>query len=415
MPAALERCVTHVMGKGHDQSSAFAICRSAMDLAADGSQDGMAPDMTDPEMQKMVEPMMKKGFSLADQAVLYKDVVIAHAGTNFKNGDTEFDLTIQEMDEMVKNFTAYPRQVPVLLGGEHALGPDRADRPASGWVESIRRSGNDLWARLKLIGAGAAAIASDAFRGASIGAYQPPDLHGNPVGWRLDHLLITNAPFFTDLNIAARAARGGSRELMYLTEAKMAEKKEEKPDPASKADDSLNLTEKLTAAEVLLQQKEGLIRDLTATNAVLLEEVKAFKESPSLELAMKELEKVKLNNLAEKVRRITAKMRIDNQIDRATLQGWYDHDSDAVVLAGFKASQFKGSMDLLQYHRDSVPKRPGDRRFMSGEPGDEPTTYTAEQQQQIRAQGKDPELLAKVRGAKNFTEYKRRKEAATKG
>ena len=66
---------------------------------------------------------------------IYKEIVVAHAGRNFVNGDTEFDITPEQMDQMVMNFTMHPRQVPILMGGDHELGPERADRPASGWTD----------------------------------------------------------------------------------------------------------------------------------------------------------------------------------------------------------------------------------------------------------------------------------------
>jgi len=39
MPAILDRCVMHVMARVMTKSSAFAICRSSLDLKEDGTDD----------------------------------------------------------------------------------------------------------------------------------------------------------------------------------------------------------------------------------------------------------------------------------------------------------------------------------------------------------------------------------------
>jgi len=44
MPAALEKCVLKVKAQGHPESNAYAICRSAMGLAQDGSRDEEAAE-----------------------------------------------------------------------------------------------------------------------------------------------------------------------------------------------------------------------------------------------------------------------------------------------------------------------------------------------------------------------------------
>ena len=82
--------------------------------------------------------------------MLVKEVVVAHAGRNFRNGNQSFDLTEATMDELIGNFERLGRQVPIYVGGEHFEG--RGDRPADGWVEGLRRQGKDLLARISLSG-----------------------------------------------------------------------------------------------------------------------------------------------------------------------------------------------------------------------------------------------------------------------
>lgn len=350
---------------------------------------------------------------LADQIVLRKDIVVAHAGTNFRNGGEEFDLTTADMDQMVQNFTDYPRQVPVLLGGDHALGPDRADRPADGWVEGLKRIGDDLWARVKLIGAAAMAVGQDAFRGVSIGAYQPPDLHGNNVGWRLDHLLITNAPFFSDLNIAARAARSG--QLLYLTEAKMADKKDEKPE---KETQDASIVEQFEALQITCENQKGIIRDLTASNDNLKEELGARQKNEDMEKLLTENRRKDRRIEAMRVRELVALGQSRGQFRRDEVQGFEGGDSrsDEITLAWFKNSIFEGDMKLLEFALKTREKKVLMRAFNSGTPEhDEPAGYTAEEESILKAAKLDPKVLAATRGAKNFTEYQQRKQAAQKG
>jgi protein required for attachment to host cells len=359
--------------------------------------------------------------------VVYKDnVVIAHAGKNFINGEQEFDITVTDIDQMVENFTKHPRQVPILFRGDHALGPERADRPADGWVEGIKRVGTDLVAtRLKFIGEAAIAVSSDTFRNCSIGAYQPPDLHGNDVGWRLDHLLYTNAGFFADTNLAARARTSGRPSLLYLTAAKEAPvaDKDKKAAPAAEAEpakdtDTLTLKEDLEAAQGLLAEAKKQIDSLAESNEDLQRELKERQKNSDLELALKENKSLQRQVLAGKIRELVSLGVDRGQFSRDKVKGFEGGDdrSDALTLAWFKNSLFEGDMGKLTFALKTFPKTEMRRAFSTGSPlEDGASGYTPEQQEQIRARGQNPELLAKVRGAATYTEFKRRKAAAQKG
>jgi hypothetical protein len=401
MPEILHRCVEEVVGKGHDEQSAYAICRTQLGLKDNGSEDG--------------------------QDILRKSMTVALPIGDYVNGDEEGDFNAARIREIIANTRARGKQIPIynLIGKENPDHPEDLDQwPADGWAEGLDVGPNgELVAASKIHGEAARLVYGDMVRGASIGTkIRPLDYEGKKYGEVLEHIVLTNNPYMKGLNIAARLAKGGDGLAYHFTalakEAPVAEEKkkpEEKP-PALGGGDGVNLTEKVVALEVLLVEKEGVIRDLSAANANLLDEVKAFRASPQLEMALKERDQQVRINKANKVRFMTERMARDRQIDMSVLRGWYDHDSDEVVLAGFTNSQFKGSLDLLQYHRDSVPKNPTGRGFISGVPNEDGAPgYTPEQKEQIRALGKDPELLAKTRGSKNFTEYKRRKEAAAKG
>lgn len=361
---------------------------------------------------------------------LRKRVVISRAVGSFVNGSQSGVLSRKLLAGLVANFKKYPRQVPVyLLTGQPA--PDQLHDPsypsdlderlADGWVEDLSLDGDNLMGELNLHGQAALAVQTDGVRGASIGTIPGSAYDGTDIGDVLEHVVLTNRPFVKGMNIAASLARGGERVACFYTalpkEAPVADPKDKNPDPAADPDagGALNLQEEITGLQVVLAEKNGLIKDLEASNANLLEEVKAFKERPDLDLAQKRINQLERVNLAEKVRRLTAKLIADGQIAGDILRGWYDHDSDEVVLAGFKASQFKGNLALLEYHRASVKKNPGIRTFNSGNGGGDGETLTAEQKEIAEKAGKDPNVLAATAGAKNFSEWQaRRKKAAGK-
>jgi len=348
---------------------------------------------------------------------LRKQMVVAKPIGKFENGaDMKGKLTKDRIRALVENQAKHPRQIPIFsdraTGGDHPSSNDMAD--PTGWAEGLSvNDAGELVADAKLFGQGAQDVGGDVYRGASIYTVQGKAYDGTPIGEVLKHILLTNEGFIKDLNVAASRIQGDEEVVCYFTalskEAAMAEPEKTETETAD-----LSLTERLEAAQVFLTQKDGQIRELAASNANLLEEVKAFKANPQLEIAMRELKQQKRINLANKVRFITARMAADRQIDMEVLRGWYDHDSDEVVLAGFTSSQFKGNVDLLQYHRDSVTKRPG-RSFISGADSGDPTGMTAEQREIALKAGKDPEMLAATAGAKDFTDYLRRKKAAGKG
>lgn len=426
MPEILDRCVSHVMGKGHSESSAFAICRSSLGLKDDGSEDAMPMEMPDEEMQRKADAYMaEQGFN---QPTLRKRMQLCRAIGPFKNGDQEGELTVDLFKQLIANQKKQPRQIPVYLstGSPNPDHPEDLDeRFADGWVEGLDLEEDWLVGDVKSHGQAALAVGNDMVRGASIGTVQGKTYDGKPMGQVLAHVILTNSPFVKGMNIAASRVQGGEPVAYHFTalstEADMADKDPKKDagspgkDTAKPDDGGVTLTEKITALECLMQEKDGQIRDLTAANANLLEENKAFRERPDLALAQKKIDQLERHNLAEKVRRITGNMIRDRQINSEFLRGWYDHDSDEVVLAGFKNSQFAGKVDLLEYHRASVPKDPS-RVYASGAPGGATDgELTAEERKVLQDANIDPEHFSRVRGAANFTEHKRRKAAAQKG
>lgn len=354
--------------------------------------------------------------------VLRKKIPICVAVGEFKNGpEMKGVLNLAYFQSLIANQKKQPRQIPIYLltGQPEPEHPEDLDaRYADGWVEGLSIEGDKLMADAKLHGDAAVAVANDFVRGDSIGTVQGKTYTGIPMGDVLAHVVLTNKPYVKGMNVALSRAKGGEPVSYHFTALKEADMADEKNDAGASGKDGgnpevLNLTEKLTAAEILLTEKEAAIRELTASRDNLLAEVKAFRESPQLDLALKERDQARRINTAYRVRFLTDRMARDGQIGMEALRGWYDHDSDEVVLAGFKNSQFKGDLNLLEYHRASVTKRPV-RNFSSGATAEAGSEFTADDKKSIEALGKDPEQLAATRGSSNFTEWQRRKKAAGK-
>lgn len=174
-------------------------------------------DKIDPAGPPSAEQKPKAAAEIPTLPVIVKDVIVAREGKNFRNGTQEFDLTRANIDEIIRNFSFLGKQVPLILAETHAFGGKRSALPASGWVESMYRAAGDWHAVVKLIGDAAVMVANDQFRGVSIGTVMARDVHGAIVGEALDHLLITNAPFFPHLNIAASESATGLGEVRYFT------------------------------------------------------------------------------------------------------------------------------------------------------------------------------------------------------
>ena len=109
-----------------------------------------------------------------------KDIIVARAGRNFRNGATAFDLTVENIDEVIANFDRLKKQVPLLLTPDHVFGGKKSAIPASGWVERMYRDGDAWHAQVKFVGDAADYVRNDQFRGVSIGTVMAHDVHGHP-------------------------------------------------------------------------------------------------------------------------------------------------------------------------------------------------------------------------------------------
>lgn len=140
MPEKLERCVQALIDKGHKEDSAWAICRTSMDMAQHGE--------ADEEYIKRAEKMAsEKKFSL--ETADLDGIEIFEVGTWNGRKFIEKDLdtiagTFQETKSVMKPF--------VKIGhGEDQRLLRNDELPAAGWIENVRRVGKKLLADFKKV------------------------------------------------------------------------------------------------------------------------------------------------------------------------------------------------------------------------------------------------------------------------
>jgi hypothetical protein len=417
MPEILHRCVEKVMGQGHSEESAYAICRASLGVKEDGSQDATVPDMTDHEMLiRTASEITKRQFDNFPRVRKWMPLCVAVG--DFVNGEQEGQLTVGLFKRFVENFKKHPRQIPVYLivGDTNPEHPTDLDaRLADGWVENLRIDGKTLMGDVTLNGNAAVAVLTDGVRGASIGAKPGMSYDGKDIGYILEHVVLTNSPFVKGMNVAARSQSGGELSFFFTAlkqEATMAE--DVKPEP------DISLTEKVTALEVLLQEKEGQIRDLTASNENMREELEKRRENAQNDLLLQDKTRLERRVLAMRIQKLVAKGVANGQFTQDRVKGYDGGDdmSDEVTLAWFKGSEFKGNMDRLEYALQALPKKTMGRTFHSGMPTDDGgEIFTAAEKAIAVAAGKDPEILAGIASgkARTFTEWQALKKAAGKG
>lgn len=207
MPEILDRCVQDVMAKGHDEKSAWAICRTSMDMAEGKSEEDVL------KMARQLCDEIKAGtrqFALPDTFEI-NDVPIFAAGT--WNGDA---YTTDDLDDMVRAFMETKGQMKPYL----KLGHDDKQKmlqkdglPAAGWIEQLYRKGKFLYAQFSKVPKKIyELIRAGAYRRVSSEIYINMDLGGRKFGKLLKAvaLLGGDTPAVHELDdIIALYALGG--------------------------------------------------------------------------------------------------------------------------------------------------------------------------------------------------------------
>lgn len=398
MPEILDRCVAHVMDKGHSESSAYAICRAQIGLMSDGTEDTKPVDMPEEEMRAKVEMAL----AFQNGMVVRKRMVVAKPIGEFVNGPVKGKITTAILRDLIDNQRKHPRQIKIFLNGDHPKSND--ERPADGWAEalSLDADGN-LVADSKLLGTAAEWVTNDRIRGASIYATQGKDYRGKPIGMVLKHILLSDEGFMTDLNVAARG-RGGEMPVIAFTalkakEATMAEDKKELD-----ADDKKEVQIKAEPEEVVALKAENirLQGEILSLNEKL-ENATVDEEKHELALRVAKLER---KTKAQEVREIVFKMLKEGTIDPSWCHG-YAKGGDQGTLSWFKASRFKENLELLKWaEENNRPMRTMGKTYQSGAPIDaEENAPTQEDKDLIRSLGKDPDRVIAAMKAKDSAEF----------
>jgi hypothetical protein len=407
------------MDRGEDESSAWAICRSSLGLNQDGTEDSKKVKMPEDELRIRAESEISKR-RYGEGPVLRKNMVVAQAIGEYVNGDQEGDLDEKKLRKIASNYKKYPRQVPIYALGDHV--EDLDQRLPDGWVEDAWiNSDGDLEIDAKIHGEAVAYVVGDRIRGASIGAQEGKDYDGTSIGPVLHHVLLTNSPFIKGLNIAAAIAKGGSPVVLHFTalpEKKMLDKdKKEDLERKAKGGEGVEFKDQNEALEVLLTESRGEIRELNATVENLKQELSELRKESDNNPSDKENRQLKQQVLAMRVRELVKRGVDAGQFTHEEVTG-YDNTSDSVTLAWFKNSIFENDVNILKQNLKTRPKKTMRREFSSGtgfKDTDDEQGYSAEDKENIREQGKDPEKLVHAKkGAMSLTQFKRHR-AAMKG
>lgn len=404
MPEILHRCVEHVMGQGHDESSAYAICRTSLGLKSDGSEDGTAVPLDDEAMQHRVAIAMQ----FQSGPALIKEIPICGPMGKFVNGEQSGNMTKARLSTLIDRFKKYPRQVPIFMLGEHP--EDNDSQPPVGWVEGLRLADDGtLMARVKLHGPGASAVGGDLIRGASIYTVIAKDYDGSTIGEVLKHVLLTNEPFYKDLNIAASHIPGGESAVCVFTafswEARMADKDDAGKKPPEKERQKVDPTkDEPTVAD--LKAKDDEIVTLKGKLLVAEEAIEDLKEKLDARPVdvEKEEQAVRLKAAEYKLDALEIRELVFKGLNSGTLkpshckdynQGGYQGTMSWFKASKFWCDDFTTSKKLLAWAVENNPSmyRVG-RQFSSGASGESTAVVlTSEDRALIRKMNLDEEAV----------------------
>jgi hypothetical protein len=359
---------------------------------------------------------------------LRKKMIVCTPFGEYVNGEDEGEMTPERLRAIAANFSAFRRQVPIFMLGEHQF--DLDERLPDGWVEGLEFSDGALVADVKLHGEAARYVADDRIRGASIGTVHGKNPDGSSQGEVLQHLLLTNNPFDKSLNIAA-ARKGGEPIACYFTAlggpdmdpkkleelTKLKEENTKAREELSSLKDELAALknrkpdERIEAMETALKDSQKENEELRAQNTNLLADMEKFDTNPKLEEALVQLKEQGRHIRAEKIRRLVGKGVSEGRFTLAHVgepsKGW-ENDSNEAVLAWFKTSIFADSVDRLEFALATFDAKRHGQKHRSGKPpeGDGPITLTAEDRERIRKLGQDPDVVLAGMKAGDFGHFK---------
>lgn len=360
--------------------------------------------------------------------ILRKKMIVCTPFGKFENGDQTGDMTPARIKAIVARFKKYPRQVSVYALGDHVRSLD--DRIVDGWVEGLEvDSEGRMIADVKILGSAVQLVLGDRIRLASIATVQGKNPDGTAQGEVLQHVLLTNDAFDKQANIQIAAALAKGAELFaYFTtalsqpqEADMAEKELHDEIARLKEDNaalrSATADEKVSASlketQTLLAEQVREVAELTASNANLRADVERMKSPKVIEDMAAQLKAQDRQIRASKIRRLVSEgVRNDSGESRFSREqvgnpstGW-NHTSDEMVLAWFKASIFQDSVDRLEFAIKTYPVLKTGRTFGNGE-GVESTgvSMTEDDKALLVRLGRTPEQIMAALKSRSASEY----------
>jgi len=120
-----------------------------------------------------------------------------------------YEITAADIAELVRNFNSGVRGIEICLREGHW------DDAARGWIQELRGTVSGLEARIVLNSAGQQLVDDRVYRYASPGWYDPGVPYtiatdGSRIPWVLDHVALTNNPFFVELPAVAERRDDGT-------------------------------------------------------------------------------------------------------------------------------------------------------------------------------------------------------------
>lgn len=345
MPAELEACVSKLISKGKDEKSAWAICKSSMDMAKDKENIE--------EITKMAEEICDKEKMMAESFGELKGIDIFAAGR--WNGD---DYSVDDLDKIVSSFSETKDKLKPYLKLGH--GNDQKllkedELPAAGFVQNIYRQGRKILADVTHIPSKIyELIKKKAYNKVSIELYKDIPIEGKTYPWALKAIALLGGatPAVHDLDDILALYSKKNVILAYQTDAEL--KKLEfdfqyfikEAIMEKELQDQINLlqeevkkfTEEITA---LKAEKDKLAEELAASKkfgedaSIKVEELMKEKKAGVIEAKIKEFIEAKkiIPAQADKLKVILQELPVDKKFSI----GDKEYDSLESVILSFIA------------------------------------------------------------------------------
>lgn len=213
MPEILDQCVMKVMEKGHDEKSAYAICKTSMNMS-------MKKDDLNEIMKFADEEMKKKEYKKYSE-LNFKDINSVEIFSVGKwNGDK---YTESDLDILIKSFEETKDKLKPYLKLGHGKDQKllKADElPAAGYISRVYKEGKKLLADFVNVPEKIyELIKRRAYSKQSAEIYQNIEVDGKKYPWALKAVALLGGETPAVHNLDEIMALGYSRDDLFKTEA----------------------------------------------------------------------------------------------------------------------------------------------------------------------------------------------------